>query len=50
MGLYFPYAEYVYSKQLRAQEELSSEQSSRLPQEACVIQTPLKLEAWQMLL
>ena len=47
---FFYYAEYVYSKQLRALEELSSERPSLLPQEACIIQTPLKLEAWQELL
>lgn len=45
----FHYAEYIYSKQLRALEELSSEQPSSLPQVVMVVQTPLKLEVRQRL-
>ena len=42
--------EYVYSKRLRALEEGSSDGPSRLPEEACMIQTSLKPDAWRELL
>ena len=46
----FVLAEYAYSKQLRALEELSSDPCKGLPPEACEIHTPLKPGVWQQLL
>ena len=43
-------AEYVYCKQLLALEKQSTSPRCNLPEEACAIQTPLKLKAWQELL
>ena len=43
-------AEYIYSQQLKTLEVLSSGSANQLPAAACVVQTPLKLEAWRRLL
>lgn len=45
-----PAAEYVYCKQLLTLEKQATTSTCKLPEGACSIQTPLKLEAWQELL
>lgn len=49
-SLIYSSTEYIYSGQLRALEQGVSVGPLTLPPEACKICTPLKPEAWQVLL